>query len=71
MQEHRFARARFRGSILSSFYIDPNKEPRKVFICDISVALKVSLVLSELTARIEMEMVSVNRWVLSTEGAIK
>jgi hypothetical protein len=51
-----FVRARFCGSISSSFYIDPNKDIRKVFICGVSVALKVSLVLSELTARIKVEM---------------
>ena len=33
----------------------PNKERRRMFICGVSVAPKVSQVLGELTARIEME----------------
>ena len=56
LQEHRVIRAYFCGIIISSFYIDPNKELRKVFIWGVSIALKVSLVLSELNARIEVEM---------------
>jgi hypothetical protein len=56
MQEHRFVGTPFRGSIISSFYIDPIKAPRKVFICGVSVAPNMSLVLSELSARIEIEM---------------
>jgi hypothetical protein len=56
LQEHRFVRAHFHESISSSFYIDPNKELRKVFICGVSFTLKVSLFLSELTTRIDMEI---------------
>ena len=33
----------------------PNEEHRRMFICGVSVAPKVSQVLGELTARIEME----------------
>jgi hypothetical protein len=55
LQEHRFVR------ILSwkydfRFNINPNEELRWMFICGISVAPKVSLVLSELTTSAEMEM---------------
>ena len=48
LQVHRFIKECFRRSINSSFYIDPNQDPRKVFLCSISVAPKVSQVLSEL-----------------------
>jgi hypothetical protein len=39
-----------------SFYIDPNKEMRKVYMIGVSVALKVSLILNELTAIFKVEM---------------
>jgi hypothetical protein len=37
------------------FILYPNEELSRIFICSVSVAPKVSQVLGELTARIEME----------------
>ena len=45
----------------------PNEELSRMFICGVSVAPKVSQVLGELTARIEMD--NINNGVLSIESA--
>ena len=42
--------------VLFLFFLScPNEERRRMFICGVSVATKVSQVLGELTAMIEME----------------
>jgi hypothetical protein len=55
LQEHRFVRV-LSWKYAFRFNIDPNEELRWMFICGVSVAPKVSLVLSELTASSEMEL---------------
>jgi hypothetical protein len=55
LQEHMVIHVYFHGSIISVFISYPNKERRRMFICGVSVAPKVSQVLRKLSTRIEME----------------
>jgi hypothetical protein len=55
LQVHMFIRACFVKVLFPVFISYSNEESRRVFIYSVSVTLKVSKVLSEFTARIEME----------------